>query len=240
MAKRDEMSVRKSRSKVDSSSIQVADADDDGLVKHKKKSSKGNKVLQPKTSRNTKSYVKRILKEVVKPIGASVKSNVGKRKRLVEDKDVVDQCDSDVDGSDGENDSDKVDKGSEDPDVSNESEEEVKDIKTKVVKGMKKVVLLKSKKQNKVVEADLEGNESEEANESEDDNESEEVEEIEEDKESEVAKEVVKDVKTKVVKADESEDDNESKNSKESEEDKEIEVAEEVVKDVKTKVVKGK
>ncbi|GKA83191.1 hypothetical protein Tco_0789939 [Tanacetum coccineum] len=267
MAKRYEMTARKPRSRVDSSSIQVADADDDGLVKHKKKSSKGNKVLQPKPSRNTKSFVRRISKEVVKPIGASVKSNVGKRKRLVEDKEVEDERDSDVDGSDGENDSDKEDKGSEDADVSNESEEEVKDVKTKVVKGMKKVVLLKSKKRNEEVEADLEGNESEEADESEDDNESEEVEEIEEDKESEVAEEVVKDVKTKVVKgkkkvvlskskkrnkeveadvegneseADESEDDNESKNSEESEEDKESEVAEEVVKDVKTKVVKGK
>ncbi|GJX27918.1 ulp1 protease family, C-terminal catalytic domain-containing protein [Tanacetum coccineum] len=198
----------------------------DGLVKHKKKSSKGNKVLQPKSSRNTKSSVKRISKEVVKPISASVKSNVGKRKRLIEDKDVEDERDSDVDGCDGENDSDKVDKGSEDAYVSNDSEEEVKDVKTKVVKGMKKVVLLKSKKQNEEVEADLECNESEEADESKDDNESEEVEEIEEDKESEVAEEVVKDVKTKVV--------------KESEEDKESEVAEKVVKDVKTKVVKGK
>ncbi|GKD90799.1 hypothetical protein Tco_1366306 [Tanacetum coccineum] len=171
-----------------------------GLVKHKKKSSKGNKVLQPKSSRNTKSSVKRISKEVVKPISASVKSNVGKRKRLIEDKDVEDERDSDVDGCDGENDSDKVDKGSEDAYVSNDSEEEVKDVKTKVVKGMKKVVLLKSKKQNEEVEADLEGNESE-ADESEDDNESKNSEESEEDRESEVAEEVVKDVKTKVVNA---------------------------------------
>ncbi|GJY74454.1 ulp1 protease family, C-terminal catalytic domain-containing protein [Tanacetum coccineum] len=155
------------------------------------------------------------------------KSNVGKRKRLVEDKEVDDERDSDVEGSDGKSDSDKEDKGtkkadvsneskeevkdvkikdneseeaeeSKEADVSNESKEEVKDVKIKVVKSKKKVVLSKSKKQNKEVEADVEGNESEEADESEEDNESEEAEESKEDKESKVAEEVVKGVKTKV------------------------------------------
>ncbi|GJY14335.1 hypothetical protein Tco_0383644 [Tanacetum coccineum] len=159
--------------------------------------------------------------KLVKLKAAPVKSNVGKRKRLVEDKEVEDECDSDVEGSDEESDSDKKDKGSEEADVnnesekevkdvktkdneseeaeeskeadvSNESEEEVKDVKIKVVKGKKKVVLSKSKKQNKEVEADVEGNESKEADESEEDNESEEAEESKEDKESEVAEEAKK------------------------------------------------
>ncbi|GJT48300.1 hypothetical protein Tco_0974457, partial [Tanacetum coccineum] len=79
-----------------------------GLQKDKKNyknSSKANEVLQPKSSPNTKSSVRRLSKEVAKEKGpvkpkvahvkpklivklkvAPVKSNVGKRKRLVEDK----------------------------------------------------------------------------------------------------------------------------------------------------------
>ncbi|GJV79626.1 hypothetical protein Tco_1515496 [Tanacetum coccineum] len=106
MAKRDEMAARKRRSKVDSSSIQVVDADDGGLPKDKKnykKYSKGNEVLQPKPSPNTK-------------------------KRLVEDKEVEDERDSDVEGSDGESDSDKEHKVSEKAYASNESEEDGKGV----------------------------------------------------------------------------------------------------------------
>ncbi|GKC60401.1 hypothetical protein Tco_1087999 [Tanacetum coccineum] len=196
------MVARKRRSKVDSSSIQVADADDGGLPKDKKKynkSSKGNEVLQPKPSPNTKSSVRRLLKEVakekgpVKPKATHVESKVGKTKRLVQDKEVEDRRDSDVEGSDGESDSDKEHKVSEEADVSNKSEEEGKGVKTKVFKGKEKVVVSKFKKQNEEVEADVEGNESEEDSES------------EEDKETEVSKESddselgVKDVKMKGV-----------------------------------------
>ncbi|GJX12436.1 hypothetical protein Tco_0204194 [Tanacetum coccineum] len=128
--------------------------------------------MQPKPSHITKSSVKRISKEVVKPIGASVKSNVGKSKRLVDDKEVEDEHDSDVDGSDGENDSDNVYKGSEDADVSNESEEEVKeieddkesevaeevvkDVKTKGTKGNNKGVVSKAKKRKYVSDSSKE------------------------------------------------------------------------------------
>ncbi|GKG04762.1 hypothetical protein Tco_0315149, partial [Tanacetum coccineum] len=115
-----------------------------GLPKDKKnykKSSKGNEVLQPKPSPNTKSSVRRLQKEIakekgpVKPKVAPVELNVGKRKILVEDKEVEDERDSDVEGSDGESDSDKEHKGSEEADVSNKSEEEGKGVKTKVFKG---------------------------------------------------------------------------------------------------------
>ncbi|GKD62354.1 ubiquitin-specific protease 13, partial [Tanacetum coccineum] len=174
-----------------------------GLRKDKKKykkSSKGNEVLQPNPSPNTKSSVRRLPKEVakekgpVKPKAAPVESNVSKRKRLVEDKEVEDERDSDVEGSDRESDSDKEHKGSEEADVSNESEEEgIKDVKMKVVKGKKKVVLLKFKK-NEEVEADVEGNESEE------DSESEEDKETEVSKESDDSEPGVKDVKIKGVK----------------------------------------
>ncbi|GJW93543.1 hypothetical protein Tco_0173215 [Tanacetum coccineum] len=131
----------------------------------------------------------------IKPKAAPVESNVSKRKRLVEDKEVEDERDSDVEGSDRESDSDKEHKGSEEADVSNESEEEGKGVKTKVFKGKEKVVISKFKKWNEEVEADVEGNESEEDDES------------EEDKESEVSKESddfktrVKDVKMKGVKS---------------------------------------
>ncbi|GKB75068.1 hypothetical protein Tco_0936480 [Tanacetum coccineum] len=166
MAKRDEMTARKHRSRVDSSSIQVADADDE------------------------------VAKEIgpVKLKAVHVKLNVGKRKILVEDKEVEDECDSDVEGSDGESDSDIEHKVSEEADVSNESEEKGKGVKTKVFKGKGKVVVSKFKKRNEEVEIDVEGNESEEENES------------EEDKETEVSKESddsepgVKDVKMKGVK----------------------------------------
>nr|GEW24657.1 hypothetical protein [Tanacetum cinerariifolium] len=166
------------------------------------RSSKGNEVLQPKSSRNTKSYVRRISKEVVKPKGTPVKSNVGKRKILVEDKEV----EADVEGNKSEeaDESEKDNESKEAKEIKDDKqsevdEEVVKDVKTKVVKGKKKVVLSKSKKQNEEVEADVEGNESE-AYKSEKDNESENSKESEEDKESEVDEEVVKDVKTKVVK----------------------------------------
>ncbi|GJX65752.1 ulp1 protease family, C-terminal catalytic domain-containing protein [Tanacetum coccineum] len=203
-----------------------------GIADTMKKSSKGNEVLQPKTSRNTKSSVRRISKEVVKPKGDPVKSNVDKRKRLVEDKEV----EADVEGNENEeadesekdNESEEAEEIEEDKE-SEVAEEVVKDVKTKVVKGKKKVVLSKSKKRNEEVEANVEGNESE-ADESEKDNEGEKSEESEADKESEVVEEVVKDVKTKVVKVDESEEDNESEKSEESEADKESEVAEEAKK----------
>nr|GEY21949.1 hypothetical protein [Tanacetum cinerariifolium] len=151
MAKRDEMAARNRRSKVDLSSIQVADADDGGLPKAKKnykKSSKVNEVLHHKPSPNTKSSVRRLPKKVtkekgpVKPKAARVESNVGKRKRLVKDKEVEDERDSDVEVSDGESDSDKEHKVSEEADVSNESEGGGgKGVKTKVFKGKKKVVV---------------------------------------------------------------------------------------------------
>ncbi|GKA91541.1 hypothetical protein Tco_0813411, partial [Tanacetum coccineum] len=142
---RDEMAASNHDPKIDSSSIQ-GDADDCGLRKDKKNyknSSKANEVLQPKSSPNTKSSVRRLSKEVakekgpVKPKVAHVKLNVGKRKILVEDKEVEDERASDVEGSEEAN-------------VSNESEEEAKGVKTNVVKGKEEV------------EADVEGNESEE------------------------------------------------------------------------------
>ncbi|GKE68132.1 hypothetical protein Tco_1526204, partial [Tanacetum coccineum] len=185
------MVARKRRSKVDSSSIQVADADDGGLPKYKKKydkSSKGNEVLQPKPSPNTKSSVRRLPKEVakekgpVKPKSASVDSKVGKTKILVEDKDLEDERDSDVEGSDRESDSDKEHKVNEETDVSNESEEEGKGVKIKVFKAKEKV------------EAVVEGNESEE------DSESEEDKETKVSKESDDSESGVKDVKIKGVK----------------------------------------
>ncbi|GKD50816.1 hypothetical protein Tco_1279792, partial [Tanacetum coccineum] len=170
------MVARKRRSKVESSSIQVVDADDGGLPKDKKKydkSSKGNE--------------KEVAKEKghVKPKAAPVDSKVGKTKRLVENKELEDERESDVEGSDGESDSDKEHKVNEEANVSNESEseseEEGKGVKTKVFKAKEKV------------EADVEGNERKEDNES------------EEDKETEVSKESydseprVKDVKIKGV-----------------------------------------
>nr|GEV87639.1 hypothetical protein [Tanacetum cinerariifolium] len=110
------------------------------LVKHKKKSSKRNEVLQPKPSRNTKSSVRRISKEVIKPKGAPVKSNVGKRKRLVEDKEV----ETDVEGNKSEKaDESKKDNESEEAEEIEEdkksevAKEVVKDVKTKVVKGLR-------------------------------------------------------------------------------------------------------
>ncbi|GKB15977.1 hypothetical protein Tco_0849900 [Tanacetum coccineum] len=107
----------------------------------------------------------------VKPKVAHVESKVGKTKRLVQDKEVEDGRDSDVKGSDGESDSDKEHKVSEEANVSNESEEEGKGVKTKVFKGKEKVVVSKFKKRNEEVEADVEGNESEEDSESEEDKE---------------------------------------------------------------------
>nr|GEU51506.1 retrotransposon protein, putative, Ty1-copia subclass [Tanacetum cinerariifolium] len=151
-----------------------------GLPKDKKKynkSSKGNEVLQPKPLPNTKSFVRRLPKEVVKekglvkPKATPVESKVGKTKILVEDKELKDERDSDVDGSDGESNSDKEHKVSEEADISNESEEEEDER-----------------------DSDVEGNESEKDGES------------EEDKETEVSKESddselwVKDVKIKGVK----------------------------------------
>ncbi|GJR68267.1 hypothetical protein Tco_0014332, partial [Tanacetum coccineum] len=104
---RDEMAASKHKLKIDSSSIQG------GLQKDKKNyknSSKANEVLQPKSSPNTKSSVRRLSKEVAKEKGH-----------------VEDERDSDVEGS-------------EEADVSNESEMARKE----------------------EVEADVEGNESEE------------------------------------------------------------------------------
>nr|GEV05361.1 hypothetical protein [Tanacetum cinerariifolium] len=103
-----------------------------------------------------------------------MKSNVGKRKRFVEDKEV----EANVKGNES-----KADESEKE----NESEEDEK---------------IKEDKESEVaeeVEADVKGNESE-ADERKEDNESEKSEESEEDKESGVAEELVKDVKTKVVK----------------------------------------
>ncbi|GKC75088.1 hypothetical protein Tco_1125862, partial [Tanacetum coccineum] len=83
--------------------------------------------------------------KVCKTKAVPVGINVGKRKRLVEDKEVEDERDSDVEGSDGESDSDKEHKVSEEADF----------------------------KKNEEVEADVEGNESEEDSESEEDKETE-------------------------------------------------------------------
>nr|GEX58507.1 hypothetical protein [Tanacetum cinerariifolium] len=166
------------------------------------KSSKGNEVLQPKPLPNTKSSVRRLPKEVakekgpVKPKTTPVESKVGKTKILVEDKELKDERDYDVEGSDGESDSDKEHKVSEEADVSNESEEEGNGVKTKVFKVKEIVVVSKFKKRNEEDErdSDVEGNESEKDSES------------EEDKETEVSKESddselwVKDVKIKGVK----------------------------------------
>ncbi|GKC96854.1 hypothetical protein Tco_1162296 [Tanacetum coccineum] len=145
----------------------------DGLPKDEKnykKSSKGNEVLQPKRSPNTKSSVRRLPKEVAKEKGqvklkvALVELNVGKRKRLVEDKEVEDERDSDVEGSDGESDSDEeveADVEGNESKEDNESEEEketkvskesddskpgVKDVKMKGVKGNKTVDVSNAKK----------------------------------------------------------------------------------------------
>nr|GEX36511.1 hypothetical protein [Tanacetum cinerariifolium] len=111
-----------------------------GLVKHKMKSYKGNEVLQPKPSRNTKSSVRRISKEVVKPKegNESEKANESKKDNESEEAEEIEE-----------------DKESE------VAKEVVKDVKTKVVKGKKKVVLSNSKKRNKEVEDDVKGNESE-------------------------------------------------------------------------------
>nr|GEU49017.1 hypothetical protein [Tanacetum cinerariifolium] len=227
MSKRDEMAARNHRSKVDSSSIQVADADDGGLPKDKKnyrKSSNVNEVLHPKPSPNTKSSVRRLSKEVakekgpVKPKAAQVSEEAdvsneseeegkgvktkffkGKEKIVVskfkkQNEEVEDERNSNVDGSDGENNSDKEHKGSEEANLSNESGEEGMGVKAKGFKGKEKLVVSNFKKRNKEVEDDVEGNESEKDKES------------EEDKETEVSKESddsemgVKDVKMKCVK----------------------------------------
>nr|GEZ67517.1 hypothetical protein [Tanacetum cinerariifolium] len=128
---RDEMVASKHKLKIDSSSIQG------GLVKHKKNSSMGNDVFQPNLSRNTKSSIKRLSKEVVKPKGALVKFNVGKRKRFVEDKEVeadVEGNESEADESKKANESEEAEKIKEDKE-SEVAKELVKDVKTKVVKG---------------------------------------------------------------------------------------------------------
>nr|GEX03241.1 hypothetical protein [Tanacetum cinerariifolium] len=174
MSKRDEMAAGNRRSKVDSSSIQVVDADDGELSKDRKnykKSSKVNEVLHPKPSPNTKSSIRRLPKEVakekghVKPKAAQVESNVGKRMRLVKDKEVEDEHDSDVEGSDGGSDSDNEHKVSEEADVSNESEEEGKGVKAKFFKGKETIVVSKFKKRNEEVEDerdyDVEGSDGE-------------------------------------------------------------------------------
>ncbi|GJS27973.1 hypothetical protein Tco_0488593 [Tanacetum coccineum] len=120
---RDEMAASKRKLKIDSSSTQVDDADDSGSRKKKSNYKKSvynkylKKVLQPTPAPNTKSYVRRISKEVlkkkrpVKPKVAPVKRKrvvkpkaVGKNKRLdeyvaskeAEDEEVV----SDEDGDD--------------------------------------------------------------------------------------------------------------------------------------------
>nr|GFA27186.1 ubiquitin-specific protease 13 [Tanacetum cinerariifolium] len=107
------------------------------------------------------SILRRISKEVVKLEGAPVKSNVGKRKRLVEDKEV----EADVEGNESEeaDESEKNNESEEAEEIEEDKESEVarevvKDVKIKVVKGNKKVVLSKSKKRNKEVEAEVEGN----------------------------------------------------------------------------------
>nr|GEY44849.1 ubiquitin-specific protease 13 [Tanacetum cinerariifolium] len=242
MSKRDEMASRNRRSKVDSSSIQVADAGDGGLPKDKKnykKYSKVNKVLHPKPSPNTKSSIRRLPKEVakekghVKPKAAQVESNVGKRKRLVNDKEVEDECDYDVEGSDGESDFDKEHKVSEEADVSNESEEEGKGVKTKFFKGKEMVVVSKFKKRNEKVEderdSDVEGSDGE----SDYDKEHKGSEEADLSNESE-EEEVEDDVE-----GNESEEENESEEDKETEVSKESDDSKLGVKDVKMKGVKG-
>nr|GEU57468.1 hypothetical protein [Tanacetum cinerariifolium] len=149
------------KGKRDGSRAYIIICDFGGLLKDKKnykKSSKVNEVLQPKPSHDAKSFVRQLPKEVskekspVKSKVARVESNVGKRKRLVKDKEVEDEHDSDVDGSDGESDFDKEHKVIEEADVSNESEEEGKGIKTKAFKCKEKIVVSKFKKQNKEVE----------------------------------------------------------------------------------------
>ncbi|GJZ46150.1 putative reverse transcriptase domain-containing protein, partial [Tanacetum coccineum] len=127
--------------------------------------------FMPNPSPNTKSSVRRLPKEVakekgpVKPKAAPVESNVSKRKRLVEDKEVEDERDSDVEGSDRESDSDKEHKGSEEADVSNESEEEEDDEEVKESeedderkedKGNKTVVVSKAKKRKHVSDSSSE------------------------------------------------------------------------------------
>nr|GEV82438.1 hypothetical protein [Tanacetum cinerariifolium] len=156
----------------------------DGLPKDKKKynkSSKGNEVLQPKPSLNTKSYVRRLPKEVakekgpVKPKAIHVESKVGKTKILVEDKELKDDRDSDVEGSDGKfkkrneevetdvegNESEKDSKSEEDKEAemskeSDDSEPGVKDVKMKGVMGNKTVVVSKAKKQMHVSDSSSE------------------------------------------------------------------------------------
>nr|GFA32480.1 hypothetical protein [Tanacetum cinerariifolium] len=81
-------------------------------------------------------------------------------------------------------------KGSEEADLSNESEEVGKGVKIKVFKGKEKVVVSKFKKRNE----DVEGNESEE------DSKSEEDKETEVSKESDDSEPGVMDVKMKGVK----------------------------------------
>ncbi|GKD29144.1 hypothetical protein Tco_1239922 [Tanacetum coccineum] len=127
-----------------------------GLPKDKKKydkSSKGNEVLQPKPSPNTKSSVRRLPKEVakekglVKPKAALVELKVGKTKRLVEDKELEDERDSDVEGNESEEDSEsEEDKETEVSKESDDSELGVKDLKIKGVKGNNTVVVSKAKK----------------------------------------------------------------------------------------------
>nr|GEZ51757.1 ribonuclease H-like domain-containing protein [Tanacetum cinerariifolium] len=103
-----------------------------------------------------------------------------------------DERDSDVEGSDGESDSDKEHRGSKEADLSNKSEEEGKGVKIKGFKGKEKVVVSKFKKRNEEVEDDVEGNKSEEDNES--------NKETEVSKESDDSEPGVKDVKMKGVK----------------------------------------
>ncbi|GJV53280.1 hypothetical protein Tco_1449021 [Tanacetum coccineum] len=168
---RDEIAANKHKSKVDSSSTQVDDADDGGFVKKRRIS---KEVVKEKPHVKPKAAVKQKL--IVKPKGVPVKSNVGKRKRLdedvasyeVEDEDVVsnedgddvDECVSEegidaAEGNDVDDEEDKEsekDKGSEVVDETNEAEDVVK----KSTKAKKKGVVSKSKKQKHVSDSSSE------------------------------------------------------------------------------------
>nr|GEX24484.1 hypothetical protein [Tanacetum cinerariifolium] len=245
MAKRDEMAMKKLSSKVDSSSNQVADVDDVILVESYVILVESSMILvesymivggksDPKPSPNTKFSVRRLPKEVAKEKGhvklkvTRVESNVGKRKRLVKDKEVEDERDSDVDGSDGESDSDKEKKVSEEADVSRGKGE-----KTKVFKCKEKVVVSMFKKRNEEVkeerDSDVKGS----------DGESDSDKEHKGSKEADLSNESEDGEVEADIKGNESEKDNESEEDKETEVSKKSDDSDPGVKDVKMKGVKG-
>nr|GFB67519.1 hypothetical protein [Tanacetum cinerariifolium] len=151
------MAERNRRSKVDSSSIQVADADDGGIPKDKKKYNKSSKKgpVKPKAALVESKVEHKVSEEAdvsneFEEEGNGVKTKVFKVKEKVvvsKFKKRNEEVEADVEGNESEKDREsEEDKEIEVSKESDDSKPGVKDVKMKGVKGNKTVVVLKAKK----------------------------------------------------------------------------------------------